>query len=57
MLSSNQIAVFFDDQYLWKKYISIFDFLCRNIHKEKVACEVTTLVGCVQACTTTPKFP
>ena len=42
MLSSNQIAVFFDHQYLWKQYINIFDFLRRDIHKEQIACEVTT---------------
>ena len=42
MLSSSQIAVFFDHQYLWKQYINIFDFLRRNIHKEQIACDVAT---------------
>ena len=42
MLSSNQIAVFFDHQYLWKKYVNSFDFLRRDIPKEQIACDVAT---------------
>ena len=40
-LSSNQIAGFLVQQYLWKKLIDILDFLCEDIHEEKVACEIT----------------
>ena len=37
MLSSNQIAGFYDYQYLWKECIYIFDFWNGEIHQEKVA--------------------
>ena len=42
MLSSNQIARFFDHQYLWKESISILEFLYECSHQGKVASEATT---------------
>ena len=39
MLSSNQIARLFDDQYLWKERINILDFLHGDTHHRKVATE------------------
>ena len=39
MLSSNQIARLFDDQYLWKEWINILDFLHGDTHHRKVATE------------------
>ena len=42
MLSSNQIAGFFDHQYIWKKCLIFLDFLYGDIHVGKVACETAT---------------
>ena len=39
---SNQIAVFFDQQYRWKEAINILDFLHGDIHEGKAASETTT---------------
>ena len=38
-LLSNQIAVFFDQQYLWTKAIGISGFLHEDMHQGKVASE------------------
>ena len=38
---SNQIAGFFDHQYLGKEFISIFEFFRGDTHSEKVASEAT----------------
>ena len=40
-LSSNQITVFFDTQYLWKESISIVDFLNGDNHQGKVVSKST----------------
>ena len=40
-LLSNQIARFFDQQYLCKESIHILDFLNGDIHQGKVACATT----------------
>lgn len=42
MVLPNQIAEFFGHQYLWKEWISFFDFLFGSIHQENIACEATT---------------
>ena len=39
MLLTNQMAVFFDHQYLWKESISRLDFLHGDNHQRKVASE------------------
>ena len=49
-LPTNQIAVFFDHQYLWKYSIDTLDFLHGDNHKQKEGFEITTLVGCGQLC-------
>ena len=36
VLSFNQIAGFFDHQYLWKECANVFDFLHGDIHQRKV---------------------
>ena len=41
-LLSNQIAVFFDQQYLWTKTIGISGFLHEDKHQGKVASETFT---------------
>ena len=43
MLSANQIAVFFDHQYLWKESIDLLVFLHGDNHQRKIASETTTL--------------
>ena len=46
ILSTNQIAGFFDHKYLWKELIDILDFLSHQklpSNQEKVAPETTTL--------------
>ena len=43
MLSANQIAVFFDHQYLWKKLIGFLDFLPEDNHLR-----LLLFVGCGQ---------
>ena len=42
MLLFNQIAGFFDHQYIWKECIDILDFLHEGIHEGKVASKPTT---------------
>ena len=42
MLSTNQITVFFDRQYLWKESIDILYFLHGNNHQGNLASETTT---------------
>ena len=42
MLSINQIAVFFDHQYLWKESINLLDYLHGINHQRKVASESNT---------------
>ena len=44
MLSTNQIAVFFDHQYLWKQSINTSDFLHEDNYQRKVGSETTTFV-------------
>ena len=39
---TNQIAVFFDHQYLWKELINKLDFLLGNNYQGKVEPEFTT---------------
>ena len=46
MLLSNQIARFFDHQYLWKESSDILDFVTGDIHYRKVV-TVTTTFGWV----------
>ena len=36
MISANQIAVFFDRQYLWKELMDLLDFWHGDNHKRKV---------------------
>ena len=50
MLSSSQIAIFFDHQYLSKESIDTLDFLHGDNHQYKVGSETTNLVGCGQLC-------
>ena len=50
MLSSKQIARFFDHQYLWKESTDIFDCLYGD---RKVAIETITLVWYGQVCPAT----
>ena len=47
MLTANQIAVFFDHQYLWKDLMNLLDFLHEDNDQRKVASETTTF-GWVQ---------
>ena len=42
MLSANQVAVFFDHQYLWKESIDPTDFLHGNNHQRKISSETIT---------------
>ena len=42
----NHIARFFDQLYIWKNYIDIFDFLHGGINKGRMA-SVATAFGCV----------
>ena len=42
MLSSNQIAGFFDSQYLWKDDMDIVDFFHEDIHTVEVASKTIT---------------
>ena len=44
MLSSNQIAGFFDHDYLWKECMDIFYFLQGNVHQGKITFETTTFI-------------
>ena len=44
ILSSNQIAGFFDHQYHWKELINILDFLYGGIHQGKVASATNVLI-------------
>ena len=39
VLSTNQIAAFFDHQCLWKKSVDIFDLLHGDNHQKKVRSE------------------
>ena len=41
-LPTNQNAVFFDHQYLWKYSIDTLDFLHGDNHKQKEGFEITT---------------
>ena len=43
--SSDNIAGFFDQQYLWKKRIIVFDILLKDCHQVKKASESIFLVG------------
>ena len=56
MLSSNQIAGFFDHQYLRKQCTHILDFLRGDFTKKRYHMRLSLVVGCLQACLTTPKF-
>ena len=42
MLSTNQIAILFDHQYLWNEPTDNVDFLYGDNHEGKVASETTT---------------
>ena len=43
MLSTSQIAGFFDQRYLWKESINIIDFLHGENHQWNAASEATTI--------------
>ena len=45
MLSTNQIAVFFDHQYLWKESINILDFLFWDNNQGKIGLRLLVLFG------------
>lgn len=47
-LTSNQIAGFFDNQYILKGCIAAFGFLHEDNFEEKVVSETTVFVGYVQ---------
>ena len=49
-LSSNQIAGFFDHQYLWKESSDILCFLYGGNQQGEVEYEVLLFVGCDQLC-------
>ena len=42
MLSTNQVAVFFDHQNIWKESIDTFDFWHRYNHQGKIGSENAT---------------
>ena len=50
MLSTNQIAVFCNHQYLWKDSTDLLDFLHGDSHQGKVAPETTTFWLGVACC-------
>ena len=51
MLSTNQVAVLFDHQYLWKESIDTFDFFCTEfVIKWSYHLRLLLLVGCGQFC-------
>ena len=41
MLSTNQIAIFFDHQYPWKESVDIIDFLRGNNHQGEIGDETS----------------
>ena len=49
MLLSKQIAGFFEDQYLWKELINIFDFLHGDIPQKRQLLRLVPLVGFIHA--------